>query len=77
MATTLAEKQKFCTINTHGIVSYCKIPNASGTRSKWPKLNELYLHLFETDFSGSHDAGADGEACARYYFELKKRGIIK
>ena len=77
METNLAEKQKFCTMKAPGIVSYCKIPNASGTRSKWPKLNELHLHLFETEFSGSHDAGADVEACARCYFELRKRGIIE
>ena len=77
MATTLAEKQKFCTMKAPGIVSYCKIPNASGTRSKWPKLTELHLHLFETEFSGSHDAGADVEACAKCYFELRRRGVIE
>jgi DNA polymerase III subunit epsilon len=76
METPLLEKQKFCTMKGPGIVSYCKIPNASGTRNKWPKLNELHQHLFETEFSGSHDAGADVEACARCYFELRKRGII-
>lgn len=34
-----------------GIISYYKIPNVSGMRSKWPKLKEL--HLFETEFSGA------------------------
>ncbi|MDO9323462.1 MAG: 3'-5' exonuclease [Methanoregula sp.] len=77
METKLAGKQKFCTMKAPGIVSYCKIPNASGTKSKWPKLTELHLHLFETEFSGCHDAGADVEACAKCYFELRKRGIIE
>jgi DNA polymerase III subunit epsilon len=76
METNLAEKQKFCTMKAPGIVSYCKIPNSAGTRNKWPKLSELHLHLFEAEFSGSHDAGADVEACARCYFELRTRGII-
>jgi DNA polymerase III epsilon subunit-like protein len=77
MTTNLAEKQKFCTMKTPGIVSYCKIPNSSGTRNKWPKLTQLHLHLFETEFSGCHDAGADVETCAKCYFELRRRGIIE
>ncbi|MFA7304019.1 MAG: 3'-5' exonuclease, partial [Methanoregula sp.] len=36
MATNLAGKQKFCTMKAPGIVSYCKIPNSSGTKNKWP-----------------------------------------
>ncbi len=77
MATNLAEKQKFCTMKAPGIVSYCKIPNSSGTKNKWPKLTELHLHLFEAEFSGCHDASADVEACAKCYFELRKRGVIE
>ena len=40
-------------------------------------LNELHLQLFETEFTDSHNASADVEACARCYFELRKRGIIE
>jgi DNA polymerase III epsilon subunit-like protein len=76
LETNLLEKQNFCTMKGPGIVSYCNIQSASGTRRKWPKLNELHLHLFEKEFTGSHDAGADVEACARCYFELRKRGVI-
>lgn len=43
---------------------------------KWPKLNELHRHLFGTDFDGAHDAMNDVKACARCYFELKKRNLI-
>jgi len=77
IATNLAKKQNFCTMKAPGIVSYCKIPNSSGTKNKWPKLTELHRHLFEAEFSGCHDASADVEACAKCYFELRMRGVIK
>jgi len=76
LATNLLEKEQFCTMKPREIVAWCKIPKASGNGYKWPKLNELHLQLFGTEFAGSHDAGADVKACARCYFELKKRGII-
>jgi len=74
--TSLLKKQKFCTMKTPKIVNWCKIPSPSGDRYKWPTLNQLHLVLFGTGFSGSHTAGADVKACAKCYFELKKRGII-
>jgi hypothetical protein len=43
---------------------------------QWPPLNELHLQLFQEEFAGSHNAGADVEACAKCYFELRRRGII-
>jgi DNA polymerase III epsilon subunit-like protein len=76
LETGLLEKQKFCTMKTPQVVSWCKIPKASGYGYKWPTLNELHLQLFQEEFTGSHNAGADVEACARCYFELRKRGII-
>ena len=75
--TRLADKQKFCTMMAPRIISFCKLPAKSGRGYKWPALNELYLQLFEEELTGSHNAGADVEACARCYFELKKRGIIE
>ena len=76
LETNLAEKQKFCTMKPREIVSWCKIPKASGYGYKWPTLTELHLQLFQEEFTGSHNAGADVEACARCFFELRKRGII-
>jgi DNA polymerase III epsilon subunit-like protein len=76
LETDLAEKQKFCTMKTPQVVSLCKLPAKSGRGYKWPTLNELHLQLFQEEFTGSHNAGADVEACARCYFELRKRGII-
>jgi len=72
----LGGKQYFCTMKTPQIVSLCKLPSKSGRGYKWPTLNELHLQLFQEEFADSHNAGADVEACARCYFELKKRGII-
>ncbi|MDD1693440.1 MAG: 3'-5' exonuclease [Methanoregula sp.] len=77
LETNLMKKQNFCTMKPREIVSWCKIPKSSGTGYKWPTLNELHLQLFQTGFTGSHNAGADVEACAKCYFELRKRGIIQ
>jgi DNA polymerase III subunit epsilon len=76
LETNLTKKQPFCTMKTPDIVAYCRLPKKSGSGHKWPTLTELHLLLFEEDFSGSHDAGADVDACARCYFELCRRGII-
>jgi DNA polymerase III epsilon subunit-like protein len=77
LETNLAKKQNFCTMKTQKIISYCKIPKPSGMGYKWPTLNELHLKLFETEFTDSHNAGADVEACAKCFFELRKRGVIE
>ncbi len=74
--TNLLKKQAICTMKPPQIVSLCKLPSKSGRGYKWPTLNELHLQLFQEEFTDSHNAGADVEACARCYFELKRRGII-
>jgi len=76
LETDLSLKEPFCTMKAPEVISLCKLPAKSGRGYKWPTLSELHLRLFEEEFSGSHDAGADVRACARCYFELKKRGII-
>jgi DNA polymerase-3 subunit epsilon len=75
--TNLLKKQNFCTMKTPKIVSFCKLPIPSGMGYKWPALTELYLQLFNMEFTDSHNASADVEACAKCYFELRKRGIIE
>ncbi|MHB1863766.1 MAG: 3'-5' exonuclease [Gemmatimonadaceae bacterium] len=52
---------------------YCNIPGQYGP--KWPKLEELYHHLFNERSRGAHDALADAESCARCFFELQARGV--
>jgi len=76
LETNLKKKHTVCTMKPREIVSWCKIPAKSGRGYKWPTLTELHLQLFQEEFTGSHNAGADVEACARCYFELVKRGII-
>ena len=76
LETNLLKKQNFCTMKTQKIISFCRLSKSSGIRYKWPTLTELHLQLFETEFSGSHTAGADVEACAKCYFKLRERGII-
>lgn len=62
-----------CTM--HASTNFVGIPNKWGG-CKWPKLSELYEKLFETQFSGAHDALADVRATAKCFFELQKRGVI-
>jgi DNA polymerase III epsilon subunit-like protein len=76
--TDLLTKEGFCTMKPQEIVSFCKIPKPSGGQGyKWPTLSELYRQLFQIEFTDIHNASADVEACAKCYFELKRRGIIK
>ena len=77
LETHLLTKQTVCTMKPPQVVSLCRLPKPSGEGGyKWPTLNELHVQLFGEEFTDSHNAGADVEACARCYFELKKRGII-
>jgi len=68
----LFERPKICTMQSS--TDYCQIENEFGY--KWPKLIELHHKLFDEGFDDAHDALADVKACARCFFELKKRGII-
>lgn len=54
---------------------YCKLPGKWG-KPKWPKLEQLYYHLFNCDFEGAHDALADVRATRRCYYELRERGVL-
>ena len=63
-----------CTMKT--TVEICKIPS-KGRGYKWPKLMELYEHLFNESFEDAHDALADVRACSRCYFELKRQGLFQ
>jgi len=75
--TNLLQKRRFCTMKSEKIISFCNIPNPYYRGCKWPSLAELHTTLFDTMFEDSHNAGADVEACAQCYFELRKRGIIQ
>ena len=69
---SLFQPEKICT--KEASTQYCEIPGNYGY--KWPSLSELHIKLFGSDFEDAHDALIDVEACARCFFELKKKGII-
>ena len=68
------EVKKVCTMTSS--TDLCKLPNPYGPGYKWPQLPELHNHLFNCDFQNAHNALHDVRACAKCFFELKKRGII-
>jgi DNA polymerase III subunit epsilon len=74
---------RLCTMESS--VDLCKIP-FSGQRSwlskkdktyKWPKLEELHMHLFGKDFDNKHQAGGDLGALEACFFELVARGVLQ
>ena len=50
-------------------VNVCKILGKN-RRYKWPKLTELYKHLFNEEFDGAHDAINDVKATLECYKKL-------
>lgn len=49
----------------------CKLPGKFGNY-KWPKLQELYMHLFGLELLGAHDALTDARATMSCYYEMTK-----
>ena len=65
-------KQEFCTMKNS--VNLCKIitHNKKGEQYyKYPKLIELYKHLFNEEPSGLHNSMVDVLACLRCYGRIK------
>lgn len=60
---------KICTMKSS--IDFCNLPN-----KKYPKLEELYYILFKTVFKDAHSADIDVAACARCFFELKKKKVV-
>lgn len=54
----------------------CQIPKKSGAGFKYPKLMELYVKLFGSDFQDAHNSLNDVTATRECYWEMKRRGII-
>lgn len=52
----------------------CKLPGSYG-KYKWPKLFELYQHLFQTPLAQTHTALDDIHNTAKCYFELRRLGV--
>jgi len=66
------KRDRFCTMKAS--TELCAIPSRYGF--KWPKLSELHQKLFRTVPDNAHAAGADVEACAKCFFEMKRLGLI-
>ena len=65
-------KKRQCTMQAS--TDFCRLPGPYGF--KWPKLEELYLKLFNETLNGAHRALIDVRACARCYFELRRLNIM-
>ena len=64
---------KICTMESSS--EFCQISGPYGY--KWPTLQELHEKLFNSSVKGSHDALLDVETCAKCFFGLMRKGIIK
>ncbi|MAY22479.1 MAG: DNA polymerase III subunit epsilon [Flavobacteriaceae bacterium] len=69
---SITSKNRICTMQA--TTDFCAIPGYYGY--KWPKLSELHMKLFNTDFEEAHNASVDIQATARCFWELKKLKII-
>ncbi len=68
----ISQKKRICTMQSS--TNFCNIPGPYGP--KWPKLSELHMKLFQTNFEEAHNASVDINATARCFWELKKLGKI-
>jgi DNA polymerase III epsilon subunit-like protein len=72
MTNVLPKKKKICTMEA--TTDFCAIKGPHGY--KWPKLSELHYKLFGDFFEEAHNAGADIQATAKCFWELKRRGEL-
>lgn len=59
-------KPRACTMKAG--TDFCAIPKGNGY--KWPKLSELYYHIFSETFENAHNAQSDVYATMQCYFGL-------
>lgn len=64
-------KKLHCTMVTG--TNLCRLPGRTGAGYKWPRLTELHTHLFGASFEEAHDALVDVRACAKCFFEMRRR----
>ncbi len=72
MPNIMESANKICTMKSSANI--CRISNGRGSY-KWPNLSELHRYLFNKDFDEAHNAMIDVLACARCFYEIRKRGI--
>ena len=71
--STFDGKPRTCTMRSS--TAFCGLPGKYGP--KWPTLEELHVALFGVSPDVSHEAGADAAVCARCFFELRAKGVIR
>lgn len=69
----LQKIEKVCTMAMG--IDVVKKPGRYAGSYGWPKLIELYQHLYGKPFTGAHDAMVDVRACAACYFKLIEMGV--
>jgi DNA polymerase-3 subunit epsilon len=67
-----AGEDLYCTMRSS--IHFCRIKTRRG--HKWPTLEQLHISLFNATFSNMHNALSDARACARCFFELRRRGAV-
>lgn len=70
-----AKKSQVCTMKV--ATELCAIPGGQKGSFKWPKLPELHAKLFGVPAEEKHEAAHDVAVCAKCYFELIRRGVVK
>lgn len=77
----IPDRVKLCTMQAAINVTKIPFPNQRGrgpnTQYKWPKLEELYRHLFKKEMKGAHDAGDDVTALKECFFEMLRQNLIE
>jgi DNA polymerase-3 subunit epsilon len=75
LAYPFASTAGICTMKAS--TNFCRLPKAGGNSGfKYPKLDELYRHLFGYDFLNAHNAEADTDACMKCFFKLAEVGAL-
>ena len=68
-------KSSICTMKSS--TNFCALPGSYYGSYKYPKLQELYVILFGSEFSDAHNALSDVRATERCFWELIRRNVIK
>lgn len=71
----LDRRTKVCTMKASTM--FCKLPGNYPGQYKWPKLEELYLKLFNEPMGEAHTTLMDIKNTAKCFFRLRDLGVIK
>lgn len=67
--SNLVNKTYFCTMKKY--INVCKINNYNNKRYKYPKLSELYYHIFNNTSYNLHNSYNDILICLRCYYYIE------